>query len=125
MLLNLKISSKLNLNQNKIQEIGTDHLGLVLSVIALILNPAYGRHRISRLMRIEAPIPKKSTKVYIFCFFFQFMHLFFGKFCYCMPTLGICSSTRSLHDTRKWVFCAYAQREGGLTNERPGSGHVI
>ena len=29
MLQNLKISSKWNLNQNKIQEIGTDHLGLV------------------------------------------------------------------------------------------------
>ena len=32
MFLNLKISSKWNLNQNKIQEIGTDHLGLVLLV---------------------------------------------------------------------------------------------
>ena len=29
---NLKISSKLNFNQNKIQEIGTDHHGLVFEI---------------------------------------------------------------------------------------------
>ena len=31
-------------------------------------------------------------------------HTFFGKLFYCRPILAILSSTRSLHDTRKWVF---------------------
>ena len=64
-----------------------------------IKNPAYGRHQLSRPMRIEAPLPKMYAKQ---CFEKNRSNFF--KLCHHRPILGIRSLTRSLHDTRKWEF---------------------
>ena len=64
-----------------------------------IKNPAYGRHQLSRPMRIEAPLPKMYEKQ---CFEKNRSNFF--KLCHHRPILGIRSLTRSLHDTRKWEF---------------------
>ena len=53
MLQNLKISSKLNINKNKIQEIGTDHLGLVF-VKYLNLNNCSDKYSQSILLKKHA-----------------------------------------------------------------------
>ena len=41
---------------------------------------------------------------------------FFVKLFHRRPILGICSLTRSLHNSRKWVFWAYARR--GRVNQK-------
>ena len=61
---------------------------------------AYGRHQLSRPMRIEAPI----TKTYVSTKNLGKNGSPFLKLCHHRPILGIGSLTRSLHDTRKWEF---------------------
>ena len=64
MLQNLKISSKRNLNQNKIQEIGTDHLGLVWTISPVGIGIA-GKMFLKYVLLEKLPEKKKKIIIFI------------------------------------------------------------
>ena len=104
-------------------------------------NPAYGRHQLSRLMLLVEPIQNK-TRYFNFYKFFYFLFLFHTH----TRTAPHRTASHSTAPHRTALHCTAPHRtaphhiappptpppppppygrEGGLTNERPGSGHVI
>ena len=55
--------------------------------------------------QFQKELETKETRLHFFIFYFL---------CHCRQILLTCSLTRSLHDTWKWVFWAYARKGKGV-----------